>query len=91
MEQTELRESCKRCNLYTLSDYRWKSIGMLILWFIVFTVLFWLIFFSLKPGFVLQNDTNQVDTAKVLLAAVIASSLLIITIWLIKIAIYKRY
>jgi len=69
------------------SDWGW--LGALILWFIIFTVLFWLIFFSLKPAFVLQNDSNQVDTAKVLLAAVIAALILVIIVWLVKVAIAR--
>lgn len=71
--------------------YGWGWLGALILWFIIFTVLFWLIFYSLKPSFVLQSDSNQVDTAKVLLASVIASLILVIIIWLIKLAVTRRY
>ena len=71
--------------------YGWGWLGALILWFIIFTVLFWLIFFSLKPPFVLQTDSNQVDSSKVLLAAVLSSLILVIIIWLIKFAISKRY
>lgn len=67
----------------------WRWLGALILWFIVFTVLFWLIFYSLKPSFVLQNDSNQVDTGKVLLASVIAAIILVIIIWLIKTALFR--
>ena len=63
---------------------QWAWLGTLVLWFIVFTVLFWLIYFSLKPSFVLQDDSNQVDTAKVLLAAVASSLILILIIWIIK-------
>lgn len=69
----------------------WGWLGALILWFIIFTVLFWLIYYSLKPSFVLQSGSNQVDTAKVLLAAVISALILVIIIWLIKIAITRRY
>ena len=78
-------------NVYTGYDlgYGWGWLGALIMWFIIFTVLFWLIFYSLKPAFVLQNDSNQVDTSKVLLAAVIASLILVIVIWLIKVAITR--
>jgi hypothetical protein len=72
-------------------SYGWGWLGALILWFIIFTVLFWLIFYSLKPSFVLQSDSNQVDTAKVLLAAVIAALILVIVIWLIKAAVKRRY
>lgn len=71
------------------TGYKWKWLGVLILWFILFTVLFWLIFYSLKPGFVMTNGI--VDTAKVFLAAVIAALILIIIVWLIKVAITKRY
>ncbi len=75
----------------TSSKYAgWGWLGTLILWFIIFTVIFWLIYFSLKPSFVLQPDTNQVDTAKVLLAAVVSALILVIVIWLIKAAIGKK-
>src|SRR5436853_437542 len=77
-----VQKACDPCD-----GYGWKWLGALILWFIIFTVLFWLIFYSLKPPFVLQSDSNQVDTAKVLLAAVIAALILVIIIWLIKVAV----
>ena len=67
----------------------WEWFGLFVLWFIALTVLFWLIFYSLKPPFVLQSDGNQVDTAKVLLAAVICAFILIVIIWLIKAAMGK--
>lgn len=69
--------------------YGWGWFGALVLWFIIFTVLFWLIYYSLKPSFVLQSDSNQVDTAKVLLAAVISALILVIIIWLIKLAVNR--
>lgn len=69
----------------------WSWLGALVLWFVVFLVLFWLIYFSVKPSFVMQTDSNQVDTAKVLLAAVITSLIVVIIIWLIKAAISRRY
>ena len=72
------------------TGYGWGWLGALILWFIVFTVLFWLIFYSLKPSFVLQTDSNQVDTSKVLLAAVIAALILVAVIWLIKAVISRK-
>jgi len=81
----------EKCDDTTVKAYSWGWLGALILWFVVFTVLFWLIFYSLKPAFVLQNNSNQVDTAKVLLAAVIASLILVVIIWLIKAAISRRY
>lgn len=57
--------------------------GYYILWFVVFVVLFWLILYSLKPPFVLQSGSNQVDTAKVLLASVAGALILILLVWLI--------
>lgn len=80
-------EPCAKPNQYENSSWAW--LGGLVLWFIIFTVLFWLIFYSLRPSFVLQSDSNQVDTAKVLLAAVIAALILVIVIWLIKVAISR--
>jgi hypothetical protein len=80
---------CKPTCASNQTGYKWKWLGVLILWFILFTVLFWLIFYSLKPGFVMTNGT--VDTAKVFLAAVVAALILIIIVWLIKVAITKRY
>lgn len=58
-------------------------LGVLIVWFIIFTVLFWLIFFSLKPSWALNAD-GTVNTGKVLLASIIAAIVLVIVIWLIK-------
>lgn len=71
--------------------YTWTWLGALLLYFVIFTVLFWLVYYSLKPSFVLQNDSNQIDTAKVLLAAVVSSFILVIIIWLVRLAIGKRY
>jgi uncharacterized membrane protein YhaH (DUF805 family) len=56
---------------------------MLLLWFIVFVVLFWLIFYSLRPGFCSKRDSEEIDTGKVLLGAILAALALIIIIWLI--------
>lgn len=77
------------CNDPCNNNSGWEWLGYFVLWFIVFTVLFWLIYYSLKPPFVLQSDSSQVDTAKVLLAAVISAFILIIIVWLIKAAIGK--
>jgi len=67
----------------------WEWFGLFVLWFIALTVLFWLIYYSLKPPIVLQSDGNQIDTTKVLLAAVISAFILIVIIWLIKAAMGK--
>ena len=76
------------CNTKSVTS-SWEWFGLFVLWFIALTVLFWLIYYSLKPPFVLQSDGNQVDTAKVLLAAVISAFVLIVIIWLIKAAMGK--
>lgn len=73
------RDPCK-------TGWGWESFGIFVLSLIVLIVLFWIVFFSLKPPFVLQSDSNQVDTSKVLLAAVISAFILVLLIWLIKAA-----
>lgn len=70
--------------------YGWAWFGTMIMWFIVLVVLFWIIYYSLKPNFVLKNGTNEIDTGKVLLAAVITSIIVVIIIWLIKICTTKK-
>lgn len=67
----------------------WGWAAALILFFVIFVVLFWLIFYSLKPSFVLNSQGN-IDNAKVLLASVIAALILVIIIWIIK-SILGRY
>lgn len=82
------------CGTHVVPAYNvwgWGWLGSIILWSIIFTVLFWLIFYSLKPPFVLQTDSNQVDTAKVLLAAVIAAIIIVGAILLIKFLINRSY
>lgn len=85
-------DECNTCELNNVDagmyGWKWGWLGALILWFIIFTVLWWLIFFSLKPSFVLQKDSNQVDTSKVLLYSVIVALILVIFIWLIKFVVY---
>ena len=69
-------------------DKTWGWLGAIILWWIIFTVLFWLIYYSLKPNFVLDGN-NQVDTSKVLLAAVVTSVILVIIVWVIKVVAFR--
>lgn len=64
-------------------NYGFGWLGLLILWFIILTVIFWLIFFSLQPEWALNSDSS-INTSKVLLAAIIAAIILIVIIWLIK-------
>jgi len=77
------------CNDPCAVGSSWDWLGYFVLFFIAFTLLFWIIYYSLKPPFVLQSDSNQVDTAKVLLAAVVTAFILIGIVWLIKAAIGK--
>jgi hypothetical protein len=65
-------------------------LAVIIIWFVILTVLFWIIFYSLRPEWVLNSD-GSVNTGKVLLAAVITAIVIIIIIWLIKACIdYSR-
>lgn len=86
-------DECKKeidpCNDPCDTGSSWDWLGYFVLFFIAFTLLFWIIYYSLKPPFVLQSDSNQVDTAKVLLAAVVTAFILIGIVWLIKAAIGK--
>lgn len=65
----------------------WNWVAALIIWFIVFVIVFWIIYYSLRPAFVQQNGTATVDTGKVLLAAVLSALALILVIWLIRAAV----
>lgn len=76
------------CKTTSTFDMGW--LGMLLLWFIIFTVLFWLIFYSLQPSWVLNAD-GTVNTGKVLLAAIVSAIILVIIIWLIKSCISHCY
>jgi len=80
------------CDPCAKSQYSngWGWFGMLVLWFIIFTVLFWLIYYSLKPSFVIETGGTNVDTAKVLLAAVVSALILVLIIGLIKAAVVRR-
>lgn len=64
--------------------YGWWWVGTFIMWLIVLIVIFWIIYFSLKPGFVMNSGTNEVNLSKVLLAAVITSLVIIIIFALLK-------
>ena len=69
------------CSTTSYFDMGW--LGMLLLWFIIFTVLFWLIFYSLNPAFVQNENSGDVNTGKVLLASIVSSIILVIVIFLI--------
>lgn len=63
---------------------KWSQLAAFILWLIVLTIVFWLIFYSLAPTFVLQTDSNDPDLSKVLFYAFIFAFILLIFIWIIK-------
>ena len=88
-------DPCKKevdpCGRQQSVGHKWGWLGALILWGIIFAVLFWLLFYSLKPEFVLKDNTDEVDTGKVLLSAVIAALILIAIIGLIRLAVRKMY
>ena len=69
----------------------WGWLAALVMWFILLTVFLWLIIFSLRPSWVLNSGTQQVDTAKVLLAAVIGAVILLVIFWLIKLAVSRAW
>lgn len=82
----EYQENChNECDkpLDCNDSFGFGWLGVLILWFIIFTVLFWLIFYSLAPSWTLNQD-GTINTGKVLLASIIAAIILVIIIWLIK-------
>lgn len=81
-------DPCDPCKTTSAFDMGW--LGMLLLWFIIFTVLFWLIFYSLQPSWVLNAD-GTINTGKVLLSAIVSAIILVIIIWLIKSCICHCY
>ncbi len=72
---------CQPTTCYEGFNLGWLSV--LILYFIILLVLFYIIFFSLKPQWVLNPD-DTVNTSKVLLASVLAAIIMLVIIWLIK-------
>ncbi len=60
----------------------YSSIGWGVLWFIIIAVIVWLIIFSLKPAWSLDDDGN-VDTGKVLLASIVIALIIVIVVWII--------
>lgn len=62
--------------------YGYSSLGWAVLWFIIIAVIVWLIIFSLKPAWALNED-GDVDTGKVLLASIVIALIIVIIIWLI--------
>lgn len=61
----------------------WGWLASLFLWFIIVTIFSWLIFFSLRPSWLLNPDTGELDTSKLLLASVIVGVAFIVIVWLL--------
>ena len=72
---------------YSVADKNW---GQYLLWFIVVTLVVWIILYVLKPLFLQSRDpttglpTGQVDTGKALAVSVIIAIIIIIILWLVK-------
>ena len=65
------------------TSFTW--ITMTLLWFIIFSVFFWLIYFSLTPKFVMStSNPGQVDETKVLICSIVSSIILVAVIIILK-------
>jgi len=69
----------------------WSGVGAFFLWFIILTVVLWLILYSLKPSWVLKPNSQEVDTGKVLLASIIIALIIVVVVWLIKSSLMSCY
>lgn len=66
---------------------RWSQVAAFILWLFILTILFWLIYYSLRPRFVLKPDDTEPDLSKVLLFAFLTALVILIFVWLIKLCV----
>jgi hypothetical protein len=80
------REPLSSLNEDDLVDARmgWGWFGQLLFWTGVFFIILWFVFYSLKPIWLLRKDSNEIDMGKVVLAALIASVVLVFIIWLLR-------
>jgi hypothetical protein len=62
--------------------YGYSSIGWAVLWFIIIAVIVWLIVYSLRPTWALNED-GELDTGKVLLAAIVIALIIVIVLYII--------
>lgn len=69
----------------------WHGVGAFFLWFIIIAIVFWLIYFSIKPSWALRPNTGEIDTGKILLAAIITSLVIVVIVWLIKCSFMSCY
>ena len=80
-------DPCDPCDPCEVDHHRdhghgYSSIGWAVLWFIIIAVIVWLIIFSLKPAWALDEEAN-VDTGKVLLASIVIALIIVIVVWII--------
>ena len=71
-------------NGYSVSENNW---GVYLVWFIVATLIIWIILYLLRPAFLQTRNpdgsyTGQVDTGKALGAAVVFGLLIVLLVWL---------
>lgn len=62
--------------------YGYSSIGWAVLWFIIIAVIVWLIVYSLRPNWAL-NDDGELDTGKILLASIVIALIIVIVLYII--------
>jgi len=62
-----------------------KGFGVWFLWFLIFSIVTWIVLFSLQPSFILKNQNGLpiVDTGKLLLYSIIIGLIITLIIWLL--------
>lgn len=64
-----------------------RGFGVYLLWFLILSLVAWVILFSLQPSFIMKNNPstglNQLDTGKLLLYSVIIGLIVTLIIWLL--------
>jgi len=63
-------------------SYVLSFLGDLLMWFVIFTVIVWILLYSLRPASVMDPNTDEISTKKVLLYSVIIGILLVVLMWL---------
>lgn len=66
----------------THHGHGYSSLGWAVLWFIIIAIIVWLIVYSLKPAWALNED-GDVDTGKVLLASIVIALIIVIIVWIL--------
>jgi hypothetical protein len=62
----------------------WDGVQGFIFWFILIGITTWLVIFSLNPGWAQKSNGQGLDTAKVLLASIIISLIIVAILWLLR-------